>query len=181
MRKPTTTSPPTPSTATAAPRNRRRGRQPGPTGPTLHGGSREARRLTAVILDVLAGQRTPADAATAVGVSVPRYYALESRALHGLLAACEPRAPGRRRRSPEREVEELKKQVQRLERECARSQALLRLSQRAIGVVGASSKAKRGARKKRQRRPVVRALKAADKLRAETTPLPEEPIDANNS
>ncbi len=160
-----------------SPSRPRRGRRPGPTGPTLHGGSREARRLTALILEVLAGQRTPADAAAAQGVSVPRYYALESRALHGLLVACEPRSPGRRRRSPEREVEELRKQVERLERECARHQALLRLSQRAIGVTATTPRKANGAKGKRARRPTVRALKAAAKL-AGAPDLPSEANDA---
>jgi hypothetical protein len=165
------------SKTTASPRARR-GRKPGPTGPTLRGGSREARRLTALVLEVLAGQRTPSDAAAALGVSVARYYALESRALHGLLAACEPRAPGRRRRSPERELEALRKQVERLERECTRSQALLRLSQRAIGVTASKPQKPNGARTKRARRPVVRALKAAKKLQSNTAALPEEANDA---
>jgi hypothetical protein len=57
--------------------------------------SREARRLAAAILEVLAGVRTPAQAATAVGLSLPRYYQVEGRALQGLLAACEARPRGR--------------------------------------------------------------------------------------
>src|SRR5438477_8881944 len=57
--------------------------------------SREARRLAAAILEVLAGARTPTEAATSLGLSVPRYYQVESRALEGLLAACAPRPKGR--------------------------------------------------------------------------------------
>ena len=53
------------------------------------------RRLAAVILDVLAGSRTPPQAAEALGVSLPRYYQLEARALGGLVAACESRPRGR--------------------------------------------------------------------------------------
>ncbi|QVL31033.1 hypothetical protein KIH39_19585 [Telmatocola sphagniphila] len=51
----------------------------------------QAKRLASVILEVLAGARTPTDAATAVGISLPNYYQVETRALQGLLKACEPR------------------------------------------------------------------------------------------
>jgi hypothetical protein len=59
--------------------------------------SREAQRWAAVILEVLAGVRTPAQAAEALSVSLPRYYQLETRALRGLVASCEarPKGPGR--------------------------------------------------------------------------------------
>jgi len=56
---------------------------------------REARRLATLILEVLAGGRTPTEAAQALEISVPRYYQLEGRALRGLVAACEPRPRGR--------------------------------------------------------------------------------------
>ena len=49
----------------------------------------EAKRLCATILEVLGGLRTPTDAAGALSLSVPRYYALEARALEGLLRACQ--------------------------------------------------------------------------------------------
>jgi len=55
----------------------------------------EARRTAAVILEVLAGVRTPTGAATALGIHLPRYYVWEQRALEGLVAACEPRPRGR--------------------------------------------------------------------------------------
>jgi hypothetical protein len=53
--------------------------------------SRPARQLAAGILEVLAGVRSPLQAAQALGLSLPRYYQVESRALRGLLEACEPR------------------------------------------------------------------------------------------
>ncbi len=56
--------------------------------------SREAQRLAAAILEVLAGVRTPTDAAAALEISLPRYYLWEQRALAGLVAACEPRPVG---------------------------------------------------------------------------------------
>jgi hypothetical protein len=154
-----------------------RGRPRGPTGPTVTGGSRDARRVAAVILEVLAGQRTPIDAAGALGVSLPRYYALECRALEGLVLACETRARGRRP-SLEREVTALRADVERLERQSARSQALLRLSQRVVGVT-APAPAGKATGKRRVRRPVARALKAASKLQSDAS-LPEEPTGAKS-
>jgi hypothetical protein len=123
-------------------------------GPRIDGGSPGARQLAASILQVLAGEWTPGDGAQAVGVSMPRYYALESRAMSGLVAACEPRL-GKRNRQPGKEVAELKKQLMWLQRECARKQALLRASQHAVGIQKPALKAK----SKRRRRPTVRALK----------------------
>jgi len=50
--------------------------------------SQEARRTAAAILEVLAGMRTPSEAAQALSVSVPRYYALEQRAVASLVLWC---------------------------------------------------------------------------------------------
>jgi len=63
--------------------------------------SREVQRLAAAILEVLAGARTPAQAASALNVSLPRYYQVEARALRGLVAACADRgtAPSAKWRS----------------------------------------------------------------------------------
>lgn len=152
------------------------GRPRGPTGPTVTGGSRDARRVAAVILEVLAGQRTPMDAASVLGISQPRYYALESRALEGLVMACESRARGRRP-SLEREAVRLRSEVERLQRASARSQALLRLSQRVVGVAPPAAGKADG--KRRPRRPVARALKAASKLKTAAS-LPEEAAGANS-
>jgi hypothetical protein len=124
--------------------------------------SRDAKRLAAAILEVLAGARTPTDAATALGVSLPRYYQIESRALVALLASCEPRPKGRVR-SPQHDLDALRKQKDRLQRELTRQQALVRAAQRTVGLpapaVAAPSKGK-----KRRRRPVARALSVAARL-----------------
>jgi hypothetical protein len=133
----------------------------------------EAKRLCAVILDVLGGGRTPTDGAGLLGVSVPRYYALEARALGGLLQACGRRPKGRRK-TPAAELATLRGQVKHLESQCGRLQALLRASQRVVGLSAPSpAKAKAGASKKRQRRPQVRALRAAATLRSEAENLVE--------
>lgn len=129
-------------------------------GPRIDGGSASARQWAAAILEVLAGEWTPGEGAAAIGVTLPRYYAVESRAMAGLVAACEPRI-GKRKWQSKKEVSELKKQVERLERECARKQALLRASQRTVGIQMSAPKTK----PKRKKRPVVRALKMVEALR----------------
>jgi hypothetical protein len=138
--------------------------------------SREAQRFATAILEVLAGVRTPTNAAAALGIAVPRYYLYEQRALEGLVTACEPR-PLSRASSSRRQLAALEKEVTRLKQECVRQQALVRAAQRTIGlapsappkpVAKAESKVgNRGAGKKsRKRRPAVRALKAAAAIRA---------------
>jgi len=96
-----------------------------PPAPAQPGASKEAKRLAATILEVLAGVRTPPDAAQALSISVPRYYLLEQRALDSLVAGCEPRRQGRMA-TPERELAHLRKELERSRRDCARQQALAR-------------------------------------------------------
>jgi hypothetical protein len=132
--------------------------------------TREAKKLAAVVLDVLAGSRTPPQAAQTLGVSLPRYYQLETRALGGLLAACESQPRGRR---PEVEAElvGVKKELERVKRELARTQSLVRLTQRTVGVTPPTP-AKPG---KRKRKPVVRAMRRAEQLRTEAASGTEPP------
>jgi hypothetical protein len=128
--------------------------------------SPEARRLAAVILEVLAGLRGPAEAASACGLSLPRYYSCELRALHGLLAACEPRKRGRQP-CAETELAKLRRQCQVLQRQCDRQQALLRLAQRSIGLSPAApprSGASGKSSPKKRRRPRTRVLKVISSL-----------------
>lgn len=139
-------------------------KQPG--GATLvQDASRTARQLAAAILEVLAGARTPLEAATALQVSLPRYYQVENRALKGLLAACEAKPKGRTR-SPERELEALRQLNERLQREVQRQQALVRATQRTMGLAPppATTPAAKLGKKARKRR-VARALSVATRLR----------------
>ena len=117
------------------------------------------------------GQRSPAEAADALKISLPRYYILETRALEGLVAACEPKPLGKQP-SPETRIAALEKELQQAHRECARQQALVRVAQRSVGLPAAeppqgqdvgSTRDRRGRKK---RRPAVRALKAAETLRS---------------
>ena len=141
--------------------------------------SPQARKQAAAILEVLAGVRTPADAAQAIGVSLVRYYQREQRALRGLLRACEP-APRGKRASETRRIAVLEKQVARLEADCRRQQALVRAAQRAMGLApvapSASKESATDGKRRRKRRPAVRALKMARALNAaavETSPEPQ--------
>ncbi len=124
---------------------------------------REARRLAAAVLEVLAGARTPGEAATALGLSLPRYYQLEQRAVRGLVAALEPQPRGRRP-DPGHEAETLRRETVRLRRELGRQQALVRTAQRAIGLPPPPTAPARPAGKKPRRRKVARALRLAAQL-----------------
>jgi hypothetical protein len=96
--------------------------------------SPEARLLARTILEVLAGLRSITDAALVLGVSTARYQQWESRAISGLITACEPRPPGP---APGAglpgEVERLRGERDRLVAELNRYQTLLRISQDAFG------------------------------------------------
>lgn len=158
----------------AAPAVRRR-RRPRPPRPVPPPPTREARQRAAAILEVLAGGRTPRQAAEALAVSLGRYYLLEEKALQGLLAACEP-APRGPTVDPQQQVEALRRECQRWQRECARQQALVRAAQRTIGLAAPAPPVKDNGTKRKPRRPVARALRAAGRLRsAEETGPPLVP------
>ena len=142
---------------------------PGPKRAALTAASREAKQRAAAILEVLAGVRTPTDAALALGVSVPRYYLLEERALHGLVQACEAQPRGRGANF-EMERARLQRECQRWQQECGRQQALVRAAQRTIGLTAvAPPPAKEARGQRRPRRPTRRALRAVARLQ---TPEP---------
>ena len=139
--------------------------------------SREAKRLAAAILEVLAGARTPTEAATALGLSVPRYYQVESRALEGLLTACEPKPKGRAA-NPDHEAARLRQENQRLQRELTRQQSLARAAQRTAGWMPPPAPAKTSSNKsgkKPRRRRTARALSIAARLQT-TDPAPQAAV-----
>jgi hypothetical protein len=140
--------------------------------------SAEARRLAAAILEVLAGLRTPTQAAAALGLSLPRYYQVEGRALAGLVAACEAQPRGR---TPlvDKELAELRRQQQHLQREVARQQALVRLAQRALGLPPPTPPPA-PVKGKRRRRATARALRAAGHLRRQADNAAAAPCPAAN-
>ena len=148
----------------------------------LQGGTGQANRIAVAILEVLAGLRTPAEAAQSLQISLPRYYALERRALEGLVAACEPKPLGKQP-TPQTRIAALEKELQQARHECARQQALVRAAQRTVGLSlpatrpgkpkaeAAQAAAKNGGQRRR-RRPTVRALRAAKTLRENSSVPP---------
>jgi hypothetical protein len=137
--------------------------------------SREANRRAAAVLEVLGGLRTPSEAAAAVGCSVHHYYLLERKAVAGLLASCEPQPKGPHEPSAEKKLAALKRELETCRRECLRQAALVRATQRAVGLPAVPSSSKKsgkasgeaGGKKKsaKRRRPTVRALRAAETVR----------------
>ena len=144
------------------------------TGPGALEASAEARKRATVILETMLGTRTTQEAAEALEVAPPRYYQLETHALQGMVEALEPRPRGRRV-SAERELERLRAEIVRLERELSRQNALYRTAQRALGVPAAPSvkptssskskgKASKAKKTVRRRRKVSRGERVAAAL-----------------
>lgn len=141
--------------------------RPRPTGPKAVQGSAEAMRQAVAILETLSGIVSPAEASEGLGISVNRYYQLETRALQGLVAALEPRPRGRAL-TPSRERDRLRAENQRLKQDLLRYQALARTAQRTIGL---AKQAPKEASSKR-RRPRVRAKTVLRTLRPKASETP---------
>lgn len=156
-------------------------------GPSSLTGTPEARRAATAILEVLAGLRRPLEASESLGISLPRYYVLETRALQGILHALEPVPRGPKER-PGTVIARLEREKKRLQTELARAQTLVRMAQRSIGItpVDWSRKpAKPRPGKKRSRKPEARAgrfvaaLKKPVLATEEKTTVPPEPPAMN--
>lgn len=132
--------------------------------PVLTGGAR-ARQSAAVILAVLSGECSLAEATRQLGVSLTRYYGLERQGLQGLVVALE--TPRERRR-----IAVAARHHLRLEQEVLRLQALVRATQRAAGLPPPPKT------DKRRRKPAPRARKLIAQLRvasdATSAPLGKE-------
>ena len=141
------------------------GSQPAP-GPMLKGGGREGRKVAALVLEVLAGELNPSEAAEILQVGLSRYYQMEKRALEGLIRACgTPERKGRQKSEAVR-IKELERELQTQQREYRRAQALLRAAQK-IGGIATAVAEMRGRKSKngrKRRQPMARALKAAQTL-----------------
>jgi hypothetical protein len=141
----------------------------------------EAQRLAAAILEVLAGVRSPSAAAELLAISLPRYYQLEARALEGLVACLAPRRLGKQP-SLENRVKQLEKELAVAHRACARQEALVRVTQRSLGLAALATPKTPAAltpgKSRKPRKPMVRALRAAQQLRAQANAaaagLPQE-------
>lgn len=127
--------------------------------------SQQARARAALVLEVLAGERTATEAAEELGVTMTSYYKLEDRAVNGMVEALKkvPRGP---RRNFDKEIEKLERECRRLERECRRNQSLLRVSQKAVGLsVEREEKTGRAGKKRRKRNTQARGSRQAKVLR----------------
>lgn len=130
-----------------------------------------AQRRAAVILEVLAGVRTVAEAAQTLGICANHYYLLERKALAGLVAACEPQPKGKQP-DPKKELTALRQALERSERECQRQAALVRATQRALNLpapptdrtASAATRRTKNGKPPRKRKKSVRALRAAQQL-----------------
>ena len=144
----------------------------------------ESRKHAACVLEVLAGLRSPEQAAEALGLSLQTYYNLETRALRGLVHGCTPTPPGRTM-SLLKQVRGLEIKSATLEKQVGRYQALLRNAQRAAGLsppMPAAAGKSSGGRRKRQ--PAVRALRAVEALQrdrpAAEPQSPQSPVTPSN-
>lgn len=130
-------------------------------------GSAQANRIAIAVLEVLAGERTPTDAANTLGVTLPRYYQLETRAVNGLVSACEPRPRGKQP-SLKTQITALERELAAARRATARQQSLVRAAHRSLGVKGAQAIRKTEEKKPgrgRRRKASVRAKRAIKTLR----------------
>lgn len=127
-------------------------------------GTHESRRLAAAVLDVLSGERSAPQAAESLGISAARYYALEARAVEGLMKACEARPRGGRTVSPDRQLAIVRRELVRMTRERDRLLTLVRVAHRTVALPEPKPR-------KRKFRAPVRARRAAAVLRS--APVPE--------
>lgn len=118
-----------------------------------------ARKNAAAVLEVLAGLRSPTQAAQVLGLALPGYYNLELRALNGLMSSCEPPQKGRQKNA-HRELAEAQAQCRKLAAEVQRYQALARATQRTIGLAATPPTPAKTESGRKRRKPVVRALQA---------------------
>jgi hypothetical protein len=137
-----------------------------------------------VILEVLGGLRSAQQAAAVLEISVNHYYILERNSLAALVAACEPQPRGKQP-DPGKQLEALREELAQSRQECQRQAALVRATQRAIGLPPSAAPAEKpkgtaGGKpgKRRRRSASVRALRAARSLQkavaAEPPPVVEQ-------
>jgi hypothetical protein len=131
-------------------------------------GSKRARQIAVAVLEALSGELGTTEAAAQLGVSLSRYYQLETRALAGLLAAVEPRARGPQK-TPEHQGKALLAENQQLRKELRRHQALLRAAHRSVGLPNRGKKKTKG-----QRRHQSRGQTVLQTLRKEPEAIREE-------
>lgn len=126
-------------------------------------GSEDARRTASAILEVVSGERGSYEAAEALGISPMRYYALEGRALQGMVTALEPRPRGPRGPKPEDVLRKTEAERDRLRREVGRLESLLRVIRKGYRLeepkAAAKGKAKRRPKRKARAKELVERLR----------------------
>ena len=141
-------------------------------GPKGLDGSREAKKIAVVLLEVLSGVRTTTEATEALQITQARYYQLESRALQGFISSLEPKPRGRIR-TPEAELNEMKQKNARLQQELQRHKALVRAAQRSIGLPSLSrarAKDEKNGKRRRKRKSTPRVKRVVAALRKDDGP-----------
>lgn len=126
--------------------------------------SGEFRKHAACVLEVLAGLRSPEQAAEALGLSLQTYYNLETRALRGLVHGCTPTPPGQTMMLL-KQVRGLEIKAATLQKQLGRYQALFRNAQRSAGLLLPPANVPAGkSNGRRKHQPAVRALRAVEAL-----------------
>lgn len=156
-----------------------------PAHPAPHA-TTEAQRRAAVILEVLAGVRTPQEASDVLKICVNHYYLLERKALATLVAACEPVPHRGRVPTAARRVQQLERELATCRRDCQRQAALVRAAQRAVGLPCSSvtaeapsraSRSRGGQKQASRRRTQPRALRAARALKKSLATAPPAAVE----
>jgi hypothetical protein len=142
--------------------------------------SGESRKHAACVLEVLAGLRSPEQAAAALGLSLPTYYNLETRALRGLIHGCTPTPPGRTLMLL-KQVRSLEVKAATLQKQVGRYQALLRNAQRAAGLSPPTPAAAGRSPGRRKHQPAVRALRAIEALQRERPAAQQESVTTSST
>ena len=134
--------------------------------------SDQAKRTAHTVLEVLSGLKGTSEGAEALSISLPRYYALETLALEGLVKALEPRGKGKRTPSLLSRLESAEKERDLLQAELARTRSLVRLTQRAVGLSSKGGKGKasdKEGKKRKKRRNASRPRKILARLMPEAS------------
>ena len=123
----------------------------------------QGRKQAAAVLEVLAGLRTPQQAAQVLGLALPSYFNLETRALRGLVFACCAQPPGRQPTlAPQ--LRQAQARAAELQRQVGRYQALLRTARQSVGLPPASEPRPAAGTRRKPRKPAVRALRVVKAL-----------------
>jgi transposase len=89
----------------------------------------QAQERALLILQVQSGQITATEAARQLGLSRKSYYQWENRALKALMESLQAQTPGRPSKSEDREKDQLRQQVKKLQEQVTELEQVLELRQ----------------------------------------------------